>query len=157
MGEPAPRSYAWKWYVCGLLLLSTMLNYMDRQTLSQMSTDICKELKLNNLHYSYLEGGFGITFAPGAICTGLLVDRVSIRWLYPAVLVGWSAVGFATAYVTSYEELLLCRIALGFLEAGQWPCALTTIQRILTRTDRRWAMASCKRRRPSTPSSRRWS
>jgi ACS family hexuronate transporter-like MFS transporter len=136
MGEPAPRFAAWKWLICGLLLLATMLNYMDRQTLSQMSTEICEDLVINKYYYGWLEGGFGIAFALGAVCTGLLVDRLSIRWLYPAVVVGWSAVGFATAFVNSYEELMVCRLLLGFLEAGQWPCALTTIQRTLTRKDR---------------------
>jgi len=136
MGDGSPRSGNWKWYICGTLLLATMLNYMDRQTLAQMSTEICQDFGLNNEHYGWLEFGFGIAFALGAVCTGLLVDRVSIRWLYPAVVVGWSAVGFATAFASDFRSLLLCRIALGFLEAGQWPCALATVQRILTRKDR---------------------
>jgi ACS family hexuronate transporter-like MFS transporter len=34
-----------------------------------------------------------------------------------------------------YVGLLTCRIVLGFFEAGQWPCALVTTQRILTRGD----------------------
>ena len=61
---------------------------------------------------------------------------ISPRWLYPVVLLGWSAVGFATGWVTSYRELFVCRILLGFFEAGQWPCALVTAQRLLSRRDR---------------------
>ena len=28
------RSRAWAWWICGLLMLATVVNYMDRQTLS---------------------------------------------------------------------------------------------------------------------------
>ena len=49
------RSTAWRWWVCGLLLLATMLNYMDRQTLSQSATDISRELGLSNEDYGKLE------------------------------------------------------------------------------------------------------
>ena len=35
-------SQSWRWMICGLILLATMLNYMDRQTLSQAATDITK-------------------------------------------------------------------------------------------------------------------
>lgn len=148
----AHRPPAWKWYVCGILLLATMLNYMDRQTLSLTSTDINRELKLTDKHYGYLEAGFGFAFAIGGLVTGLIVDRVSVRWLYPIVFAGWSLAGVATAFAeplgqlvppeirgtlpSGYVGLLACRITLGFFEAGHWPCALVTTQRLLSAQDR---------------------
>jgi ACS family hexuronate transporter-like MFS transporter len=44
--------------------------------------------------------------------------------------------GFATGLVESYHGLLLCRTLLGFFEAGHWPCAVKTTQRLLSPTDR---------------------
>src|SRR5262245_46713737 len=119
------RSNAWRWWVCGLLLLATMLNYMDRQTLSQSATDISIELGLSNEDYGKLEQGFGLAFATGGLLVGFVADRVSLRWLYPAVLLAWSAAGLATGWARNYGEIMACRVALGFFEAGQWPCALT--------------------------------
>ena len=110
--------------------------YMDRQALAQQTTEITGELELSNEDYGRLETGFGLAFAVGGIVTGLIADRISPRWLYPVVLLGWSAVGFATGWVTSYRELLVCRVLLGFFEAGHWPCALVTAQRLLSRRDR---------------------
>ncbi len=152
-GGDRARSPAWKWQVCGILLLATMLNYMDRQTLAVTITDISRELHLNNEQYGKLEFGFGLAFAVGGLVTGLVADFVSIRWLYPLVLAGWSLSGFAAAYAESigelltppalreawspaYVGLLACRISLGFFEAGQWPCALVTSQRLLAPQDR---------------------
>ncbi|HQU41351.1 MAG: hypothetical protein B7Z73_00065 [Planctomycetia bacterium 21-64-5] len=147
------RSPAWKWYVCGILLLATMLNYMDRQTLSVTITDISRELHLNNEQYGNLESGFGLAFAVGGLATGVIADVVSVRWLYPVVFAGWSLAGFATAYAVpigewltpmamretqpaGYVGLLVCRSVLGFFEAGHWPCALVTSQRLLSAQDR---------------------
>jgi ACS family hexuronate transporter-like MFS transporter len=124
------------WGICGLLLLATMLMYMDRQALAQQKTEILASLKLNDEHYAWLETGFGLAFAIGGIVTGLIADRISPRWLYPAVLIGWSGVGFATGWVSGFWDLLVCRIMLGFFEAGHWPCALVTSQRLLSRDDR---------------------
>jgi MFS transporter, ACS family, hexuronate transporter len=160
MTDPAgERSTLWRYSVCGLLLLATMLNYMDRQALSQLGTTIRAEYELSHAHYGGLEEGFGYAFAAGALFFGILADRLSVRWLYPSVLVGWSLAGIATAEAPtvgatvspwlgtlidvstdpsshSYLGFLICRIVLGFFEAGHWPCALITTQVILTRKDR---------------------
>ncbi|HXT58588.1 MAG TPA: MFS transporter, partial [Pirellulales bacterium] len=132
----APRSPRWKWYVCGILLLATMLNYMDRLTLNLTASQIKAEFALNNQQYGELEWGFGLAFAVGGLMMGFAADRVSVRWMYPAVLLGWSAAGMATGWTTSYGQLAACRILLGFFEAGQWPCALVTSQRLLSKEDR---------------------
>lgn len=161
-GASPPRSI--RWWICGLLLLATMLNYMDRQTLSLTITDISRELGLNNEQYGKLEAGFGFAFAAGGLVVGMLVDRLPVRWMYPLVLTGWSLAGVATAhsvYVGSaiaqlallvgaeswaaqwstvtdqaYLGMMVCRTALGFFEAGHWPCALVTTQRLLSRQER---------------------
>jgi ACS family hexuronate transporter-like MFS transporter len=119
-----------------MLLLATMLNYMDRQTLAQAATDITRELGLSNEEYGQLEQGFGFAFAAGGLVLGFVADRVSLRWLYPAVLLAWSGAGLATGWARDFHELMLCRVLLGFFEAGQWPCALTASQRLLARRDR---------------------
>jgi ACS family hexuronate transporter-like MFS transporter len=124
------------WSICGLLLLATMLMYMDRQALAQQKSEVLTSLKMTNADYGRLEMGFGLAFAVGGIVTGLVADRISPRWFYPIVLTGWSTVGFATGWVTSYWQLFVCRVLLGFFEAGHWPCALITSQRILSRRDR---------------------
>lgn len=131
MPTPAERSPVWIWWVCGLLLLASTINYMDRQTLANTSQRITRELNLSEEQYGSLETAFGLAFAVGASVFGVIADRTSVRWLYPAVLLLWSAMGFATGYVTTFSELLYCRLLLGLFEAGHWPCALKTTQRLL--------------------------
>ncbi|MEZ6137518.1 MAG: MFS transporter [Pirellulaceae bacterium] len=130
------QSTAWRWWVSGLLLLATMINYMDRQTLSNMAVRITAQFQLNNEQYGNIEFLFGVAFAFGSLFFGIVADLVSVRWLYPLILVAWSAVGFATGLSQGYTSLLVCRGLLGFFEAGHWPCALIVTQSILSRGDR---------------------
>src|SRR5262245_39053832 len=85
------RAPAWRWWVCGLLLLVTMINYMDRQTLSQLSKQILKAFELDEANYGDLESAFSSAFALGAILAGWLVDRVNVRWVYAFCVIAWSA------------------------------------------------------------------
>ena len=134
--HPVHRSRWWKWQVCGLLLLATMIMYMDRQTLAVVSVRVTQSLSLSEQQYGTLELAFGWAFAAGALLFGWLADKVNIRWLYPAALIGWSSAGILTGLSRSYEELLACRTMLGLFEAGNWPCALVITQRLLDRADR---------------------
>ena len=106
---PSARSPSWKWWICGLLLLASTINYMDRQTLASASIRINKQFELNKEQYGKLESYFGYAFAAGSTLFGIAADRWSVRWLYPLVLALWSTVGFATGLVKTYDDLLVCR------------------------------------------------
>jgi MFS transporter, ACS family, hexuronate transporter len=134
--NPLVRNAAWKWWVCGLLFLATVINYMDRQALSQTSASIKAELKLSNEEYGQIETAFGISFAFGAVLVGWLADVRNVRWVYALSLLGWSAAGFATGFGQTFVALVACRSVLGLFEAGNWPCALRTTQKILTQAER---------------------
>ena len=113
-----------------------MINYMDRQTLANLSVRITDEFQLSQEEYGNIEFVFGWGFAIGSLAFGILADRINVRLLYPLVLLGWSAMGFITGLTHGYATMLVCRALLGFFEAGHWPCALRTTQCILSRSDR---------------------
>src|SRR5687768_11036681 len=110
------KSSHWKWWVCGLLLCASAINYMDRQTLANAAARITKNLALSQEQYGNLETGFGLAFAAGSLFFGIIADKYSVRIVYPVVLVLWSCVGFATGLARGYEDLLWCRTLLGFFE-----------------------------------------
>src|SRR3989442_6608792 len=89
------RRPSWKWWVCGLLLLASMINYLDRQTLANASVRITAQFKLSQEQYGDLERAFGWAFAVGSMGFGFAVVRISVRWLYLLVLGLSSPVGFA--------------------------------------------------------------
>lgn len=130
------RSSSWKWWITGLLLLATTINYMDRVTLANASVRVTKEFGLTEQNYGSLELWFGWAFAAGSLVFGFLADRLRIYWLYPCVLAGWSVMGMISGWTKDYEQLLVCRTLLGFFEAGHWPCALKTTFAVLNEKDR---------------------
>jgi MFS transporter, ACS family, hexuronate transporter len=148
------HSSSWKWWVCGVLLLATFLNYMDRQALAVTLPELKRDYNLREERIGLIEGCFGFAFAAGAIVFGFFADRFGPRKLYPVVLIGWSIAGIATGFaanpeVTRFLEqpsdepgagtfrwLLFWRTVLGLCEAGHWPCALITARQILSLRER---------------------
>jgi ACS family hexuronate transporter-like MFS transporter len=133
---PASRSKSWRWGVCILLLLATTINYMDRVTLANTAKRVKAEFGLSNEQYGSIEEGFSYAFAGGSLLFGFLADRINIRFLYPAVLILWSIMGFAGGLVKSFEGMWWCRTLLGLFEAGHWPCALRTVHRVMEPKER---------------------
>jgi len=134
--HPAPHESAWRWWVCGLLMLATVINYMDRMALNQTARRIKLSLGMNNEQYSMLESAFSLAFAIGAVTTGYVVDRANVRWVYPLMVLGWSAAGVLTGFADGFWFLLTCRFMLGFFEAGNWPCGIRTTRTVLRPEER---------------------
>jgi ACS family hexuronate transporter-like MFS transporter len=109
---------------------------MDRIALNQMSAQIMAVFKLTNEEYGQLESVFSIAFAIGIFTSGFVVDRVSVRWVYPLMVLGWSAAGVLTGFAGSFWMLLTARFMLGLFEAGNWPCALRTTRTIMRPEER---------------------
>lgn len=132
-----------------------MLLYMDRQTLPNVATRVTTEFGLKEVQYGNVEMWFGYAFAVGAFLWGCVADRWSVRWLYPALVLAWSAMGFLTGLVKDYEG---CSSA-----ARCWASSRPVTGRARSRprsgcspaTSARWATACCKAARASAPSSPR--
>jgi ACS family hexuronate transporter-like MFS transporter len=134
--RPANRPAAWKWLVCGMLLLATTVNYMDRQTLAQLAPRVMGDLDFDEEGYGYIESAFAVAFAFGSLVMGWLADRGSVRRLYATAVLVWSGAGFLAGFAQGFLGLLLCRFLLGLAESANWPCALKTTQRILPPAER---------------------
>jgi ACS family hexuronate transporter-like MFS transporter len=127
---------SWRWWITGLLLLATTINYMDRSALAGASVRVTHELGLDDAQYGQLELAFGWAFAVGSLVFGFLSDRFAVYALYPVILVGWSLSGMATGWTQGFGGLLACRTMLGFFEAGHWPCAVKTTFMVLNAKER---------------------
>lgn len=134
--EVTDRPSAWRWWVCGVLLLATTLNYMDRIALNQLSKEIKQEFRIANTPYGILESGFQVAFGLGAVLFGVIVDRYGVRRVYPVAVIGWSAAGVLTGYADGYWAVFGCRMMLGVFEAGNWPCGIRTVRQVMTRDER---------------------
>jgi ACS family hexuronate transporter-like MFS transporter len=129
-------SARWRWSVVGLLFCATVLNYLDRQTVSITSPAIAAEFELSNKEYGQLLSAFRWAYAALHVPAGYLVDRFSVRGFYAFAVGFWSLAGAAAFWAPNFRALFGTRVALGFGEAFNWPCALRTTANILPRQDR---------------------
>ena len=134
--DESTRPSPLRWWVCGVLLLATTLNYLDRFSLNLLATEIQRSFDFDDYYYGWLEGAFQISFGLGALLFGVIVDRFGPYRVYPLAVIGWSAAGFLTGYVDSYATLFACRMMLGIFEAGNWPCGIRTVRQVMTRDER---------------------
>src|SRR5262245_56732383 len=133
--KPASTSLipAWKWAIVLMLLLATVVNYMDRQTLGSVASFIKKDFQLGEEGYGTTEAWFGYGYAVFLIIAGFLADRWDLRWLYAGALLVWSTAGFATGFATTVVQLQICRAVLAAGEAFNWPVAVGVVRRLFPR------------------------
>src|SRR5260370_186351 len=120
------RYHFWKWWVCGLLLLATMLNCMDRLTFNLLGVRMMTELNFDVVGYGRIESRFAIGFALGCIVLGFAVDWFGAFWVYPLSVLAWSAAGFFTGYSWDFWSLMACRFLLVLAEEGNSASFLRT-------------------------------
>lgn len=125
-----------RWIICAFLFLATVLNYMDRQTLSVTAPLIQQELNLNNAQLGLLLSAFFYTYGGMQLVVGLVIDRINARLSYALAVGWWSLAGALTSLVNGFGQLFACRLMLGIGEAANWPAAMRIISRTMSPKER---------------------
>jgi len=116
-----------RWAVVSLLFLATLINYIDRQSLSVLAPWINKELGLSNFAYSTVTAWFLAAYALAMWIFGAVFDRLGNRRGFGIAISLWSLAAAAHALVGSLNGFRAVRFALGASESGNWPGATRTV------------------------------
>src|SRR5213595_2637719 len=68
-----------RWWICTLLFLSTVINYIDRQTLSVLAPYLKIEYGWNNTHFSLIVIAFRVAYSIGQTVAGRWLDAAGTR------------------------------------------------------------------------------
>src|SRR2546422_11613110 len=68
-----------RWWIGTLLLLSTLINYMDRQTLSVLAPYLKTEFSWSNPDFAWLIIAFLAAYAVMQVLSGRFIDRLRTR------------------------------------------------------------------------------
>jgi ACS family hexuronate transporter-like MFS transporter len=116
-----------RWYICGLLFLATVLNYIDRQVFSILAPDLQRDIGWSELDYSRIVIAFQICYALSLIVSGRIIDRIGSKLGYTISMLWWSLAEMAHALARTPFGFGVARAALGIGEAANFPTAVKTI------------------------------
>src|SRR5258708_3912225 len=68
-----------RWWIGGMLFLSTIINYLDRQTLSLLAPFLKVEYHWTNTDYANILVGFRLGYSLGQTILGRMIDRIGTR------------------------------------------------------------------------------
>ena len=116
-----------RWIMIGLIFLATVINYIDRQTVSVLKTSISQDLGLSNSDYAALQNSFLAFYGISQMVSGRLYDVIGTRLGFVFSIVVWSLAALAHATARTATAFGVYRAALGFGEAGNWPGAAKVV------------------------------
>ena len=130
-----------RWWIGTLLLLSTIINYMDRQTLSVLAPYLKAEFSWSNSDFALLIIAFRVAYAVMQALSGRVIDRLGTRNGLTISVLWYSCAAALTSLATGLKSFCLFRFLLGTGEAANWPGATKAVSEWFPRQERGWAVA----------------
>jgi ACS family hexuronate transporter-like MFS transporter len=125
-----------RWWIAVLLLVATLISYIDRLTLSVLAPVICDTLRLTNLQYASVSVWFLLAYSLGQTLFGALQDVLGTKRGLSIAMAIWSLAEAAQAAVSGLNGLRTLRFFLGLGEGGHWPAAIKGIAEWFPREER---------------------
>jgi MFS transporter, ACS family, glucarate transporter len=116
-----------RYKVLFLLVLLSVITYLDRVCMNVVAKYVKADLGLNNEQFGYILGAFSLAYAFFEIPTGALGDRKGPRKVLTRVVVWWSMFTMLTGSVSSFILMIIVRFLFGIGEAGAYPNASIAI------------------------------
>jgi len=116
-----------RWWIVWTLFLSTVINYIDRQTLSVLAPMITKEFHRSNADYSRIVSAFQFAYAGMWLVGGVLIDVIGTRLGLTLAMIWWSVASMLPSLAHSVFSFSLFRFLLGVGEGCNWPGASKTV------------------------------
>ena len=118
-----------RWWVVSLIALATIINYIDRQSLSVLWPDIVSDLYPDKSDterkeiYALISVVFVFSYAFGQAIFGKIFDWIGTRLGFVLSIAVWSIATALHAFAKGVLSFSIFRAILGVAEAGNWPGA----------------------------------
>lgn len=124
-----------------MLFASTVINYIDRQTLSLLAPFLSDTYHWTHSDYANLLISFRVAYAIGQAVCGRLIDRVGTRRGLSLSVLCYSIVSMATSLVQGFYGFAVIRFLLGAGESANWPGATKAVSEWFPKRERGLATA----------------
>lgn len=130
-----------RWWIGGMLFASTVINYIDRQTLSTLAPFLKQEFQWSNTDYAMLVVAFRIAYSFGQTIFGRLMDRFGTRQGLTFSVIAYSVFSMLTSLARGWYSFAAFRFLLGAGESANWPAATKAVSEWFPRRERGLATA----------------
>ena len=130
-----------RWWIISLIFLATLINYIDRLTISVLAPVITRDLGLSNTQFGGIVTWFLFAYTISQGLSGKLYDRIGTKRGFVCSIVLWSIAAMAHAFARGLASLSVFRFVLGLGEAGNWPGAAKTVAEWFPIRERAFGMA----------------
>src|ERR1700688_1803509 len=128
MSDPAYSRRTRVWYTIAVLMVVTFLASLDRQIPNFLVGPIRHTMGISDTEISLIQGpSFALMFCLMGLPLGWLVDRINRRNIICGGLVVWSATTIYCGFASSFWQLFIGRVGVGFGEAALSPAAYSLI------------------------------
>src|ERR1700675_4049350 len=130
-----------RWWIGGILFASTVINYIDRQTLSILAPYLKQEYHWTNVDYANIAIAFRLAYSIGQSVWGRLMDRVGTRGGLTIGVTLYSIISVLTSLANSTFSFGVFRFLLGAGESANWPGASKAVSEWFPKRERGLAAA----------------
>src|SRR5581483_5368067 len=130
-----------RWWIGGLLFASTVINYIDRQTLSLLAPYLKLQYHWTNSDYANLAIAFRVAYSIGQSVFGRMMDRVGTRRGLTLTVIWYSLISMSTSFARGFYSFASFRFLLGAGESANWPAATKAVSEWFPKRERALATA----------------
>jgi MFS transporter, ACS family, aldohexuronate transporter len=130
-----------RWWIGGLLFASTVINYLDRQTLSVLAPFLKRQYGWNNQNFATIVIAFRVAYSVGQTLAGRLIDRIGTRKGLTITVIWYSIAAMLTSLAGGLRSFAFFRFLLGAGESANWPAATKAVAEWFPKKERGWAVA----------------
>jgi MFS transporter, ACS family, hexuronate transporter len=116
-----------RWLMLGFAFVATVINYLDRQTLSVLAPVMLERFRISATTYSHIIFAFMLAYTVMNGVSGPLLDRLGSKAGYALTIAWWSAAEILHAFSGGAISLGVFRFLLGVGEAGNYPAGVKVI------------------------------
>jgi ACS family hexuronate transporter-like MFS transporter len=132
---------ALRWWIGGLLFASTVINYIDRQTLSVLAPYLKADYQWTNEDFALIVISFRVAYAVGQTLAGRIMDRIGTRRGLTLTVIWYSIASMLTSLATGLRSFCFFRFLLGAGESANWPAATKAVAEWFPKKERGLAVA----------------
>ncbi len=130
-----------RWYIGALLFLSTVINYIDRQTLNVLAPVLKDQFRWSNADFALIVIAFRVAYAFGQTGSGRFLDRVGTRTGLSLTVAFYSVSAILCSLGNGLRSFAAFRFLLGLGESANWPGATKAVAEWFPRRESGWAVA----------------